>query len=232
MKKFVGIVLSFVLMISLCACSTSELEYTDSNNSSDSESLSEISSEGATKIEFEVPTDIVGLVDVNEKFFESQKTFYLSESVTYTITANAADAKSGEFKRGFKIKEWTDTGKGIYLITTNQAAADEKEWFFIHNDYLILSNSILLVDETIDGNAKTGFYGGKSHRFNKNGGYAYHPGGNDGIITTTGSYTMLTDNIMKITKVTTNNDTVIEYYFISNNGEMYVALPQDSQAYS
>ncbi len=231
MKKLLGLILCLVLTLGLGACGTNGYDDTYVGNTNDFEETSEINSEIDKEIDFDVPSDIIGLIDLSENYFNNEKIFYLSESAKYTITPYDGNTTKGELKRNFKSKEWVDTGKGVYLITTYETSTDEKEWFFIHDEYLVLSNSILLVDEIISGDAKTGFYGGKAHRFNKNGGYTYHPGGHDNMITTTGNYIMLTDNIMKIIK-NTGSDVVIEFYFISNSGKMYVALPQSSQSYT
>lgn len=237
MKKIVGCTLCLLMLLCLSACGGNDNsgDYTDipEQVSSIEESSSEESS-SETKIDFEIPADIVGLIDIDEKPYTENKIFYNSGKMVRQFIVSDENPEKGKFYYAQNLtddeavfdaisKDWTYY-EGIYILDE-----DKEKWFFMHDGYLITYSIIDNLGEKLSGSYETGFEGGEYHCFFKDGRYEYHPG-REGVVTTTGNYKMLSKNIMKLTR-RYNGQVIVDYHFISNSGQMYAAFSRKLSDY-
>lgn len=215
MKKIFFVLLTISLVMACVGCGSAN---TTTDNYSN-ESITNLES----AVEDNIPDEIEGLIDMNEKPYTDGKIFYNSLGREIKFFTSDNEGTFGTYSDGYSKGDWNSNGNGIYSYEFLRTYR-----YFMHNGFLVLLDSddfgTILV-----GDSDNGFSGGVKHCFFEDGRYEFHPG-KAGVVTTTGAYTMISKNIMKLIRVT-DSEKRIDYYFIAKNGAIYNAYSQNKNDY-
>ncbi len=226
MKKIIAIISSIVIISNLIVIILLTLDNAEDKKDSDNEVPQTKTTEVLSKqtVEYELPRALVGLVDEEIKPFG--KAFYNFDGALYEFKIPIAEESKGELRATLDGSiwtiEWKYLGSGVYSIGF---------LYDVYVDYFICDGFLVAIEESyvnenrgLSGNSKIGFesYNKSGHKFYKDGRYEYHNGPDN--ITTVGSYVMVTDNIMELTREV-KGDEYVEYYLIDNDHYLHEAFP-------
>ena len=225
MKKAIYILL-ILLLVTCVGCnnvSTTGDDNTDEKYFSN-ESITNTESD-TSNVEKEnpvVPESIKGLIDIDEKPWGENKFFYRYKGDEFPIYFTAdKDELSGKMKKD----NWESDGSGIYVV-------DNTDKYFMYKGFLIgmINSPLLEAGFQLLGDSEKGFYSDDDTiKFFADGTYEYWP--SEKICTQSGHYIMQDKHILKLLYIVDGEETIV-YYFIDNDNKVYIAYPQNLNAYN